>query len=186
MKNKTLEQLQANFYQDVVGLDDTKNYLNNGNFTGTDLIQIYRNQYFMSLSETLGKSYACVKRLVGEDFFNTLAIQFIKTQPSKTGNIIDYGDGFSNFISHHAHCQTLPYLADVARFERLYEVCYFSSSEDDNVFFIESNYPIIKIWQLDENSEALDFSSGGEYIKIYKRGVKVVVESMGRKNAKNN
>jgi hypothetical protein len=59
-----LKQLQRDFYQDVLASESvSENYLNNGNFTPRDLIQIYRNQYFLSLSESLAKSYSCVKRL---------------------------------------------------------------------------------------------------------------------------
>jgi hypothetical protein len=29
-----------------------------------------------------------------------------------------------------------------------------------------SVYPVIKIWQLNENSEQLDLASGGDYLKI--------------------
>jgi hypothetical protein len=97
VKDSALKQLQKDFYQDVLTVESvSKSYLNKGNFTSQDLIQIYRNQYFLSLSESLAKSYSCVKRLVGEDFFNKLAKDFIMAHPSKTGNIIDYGDEFSH------------------------------------------------------------------------------------------
>jgi hypothetical protein len=100
VKDRVLKQLQRDFYQDVLASESvSENYLNNGNFTPQDLIQIYRNQYFLSLSESLAKSYSCVKRLVGEDFFNKIAKDFIITHPSKTGNIIDYGDVQTN-IAH--------------------------------------------------------------------------------------
>jgi hypothetical protein len=67
VKDRALKQLQRDFYQDVLTVESvSKNYLNKGNFTAQDLIQIYRNQYFLSLRESLAKSYSCVKRLVGK------------------------------------------------------------------------------------------------------------------------
>ncbi|SHN92888.1 HvfC/BufC N-terminal domain-containing protein [bacterium endosymbiont of Bathymodiolus sp. 5 South] len=172
MKDRALKQLQRDFYQDVLTVESvSKNYLNKGNFTAQDLIQIYRNQYFLSLRESLAKSYSCVKRLVGEDFFNKLAKDFIIAHPSTTGNIIDYGDEFSNFIKLSPDCKTVSYLADIAKLERYYERCYFS----DIVFFMASVYPVIKIWQLNENSEQLDLASGGDYLKIYRQGAQVLV-----------
>ncbi|SMN01788.1 Conserved domain protein [uncultured Candidatus Thioglobus sp.] len=168
-----LKTLQQNFYQDVLNTDKAQDYLGNDDFSGNDLIKIYHNQYFISLKQALGNSYSCVKRLVGEGFFNSLASDFIKTHPSKTGSIIDYGSEFSEFIANDARCKTLPYLADVAKFEQLYERCYFSL---EGKFFMHSSFPLIKIWQLDENSEQLDLSTGGDYLKIYKQGAKVVVE----------
>lgn len=50
---------------------------------------------------------------------------------------------------------------------------------------MHSPYPIIKIWQLDEHSEALDLSSGGDYLSIYKQGAEVVVERMTQQDYQN-
>jgi hypothetical protein len=170
-----LKDLQKEFYQDVLNPESAKNYLSNGNFSPKDLVQIYHHQYFISLSEALGNSYSCVKRLVGEDFFYQLAHHFVETHPSKTGSIIDYGNEFAKFIQHSPLCKSMPYLADVAKFERLYERCYFSLEAE---FFMHSPYPVIKIWQLNENSEQLDFNSGGDYLSVYKRGAEVLVEKI--------
>lgn len=181
MKDKTLKQLQMDFYQDVLTSESTaKNYLKNGNFSAKDLIQIYHNQYFLSLSESLSKSYSCVKRLVGEGFFNKLARDFIVLYPSKTGSVIDYGDEFSSFIKSSPYCKTVPYLVDIAEFERLYKHCYFSGI----VSFMHSMYPIIKIWQLSEDSEQLDLTSGEDYLKIYRQGGEVLVEKITQQQYK--
>ncbi|SFV87784.1 Conserved domain protein [hydrothermal vent metagenome] len=177
-----LKQLQRQFYQDILNpSNEATNYLNQGNFSGNDLLQIYHNQYFVSLIEALGKTYSCVKRLVGEDFFNRLAQEFIQAYPSKTGNIIDYGAEFEDFIRCNTHCQNLPYLGDVAKFEYCYERCYFLL---DTQFFIYSPYPIIKIWQLNEHSDILDFSNAESYIKIYKQGAEVIVEEISEQEYK--
>lgn len=175
MDNCTLKTLQQKFYQDVLRPDKAQNYLGNEYFSGSDLIKVYHHQYFNSLKQALANSYSCVKRLVGDNFFNLLAENFIKTHPLKTGNIINYGHEFPIFISHHQSCKTLPYLGDVARFEQLYERCYFSL---DGKFFMYSPYPLVQIWQLDENSEQLDWSIGADYLKIYKQGAEVLVEKI--------
>ncbi|SMN01128.1 Conserved domain protein [uncultured Candidatus Thioglobus sp.] len=170
---KTTKALQQMFYQDVLCSDAVQGYLGNDNFSGGDLIKIYHNQYFFSLKQALGNSYSCVKRLVGENFFNSLTSDFVKTHPSKTGNIINYGNEFADFIADDTRCQTVPYLADMAKFERLYERCYFSLNAE---FFMASSYPLVKIWQLNEDSKTLDLSSGGDYLRIYKQGAEVIVE----------
>ena len=170
-----LKKLQTEFYQDVLNPDQAHNYLSSGNFSGSDLINIYHNNYFSNLTGALSSTYSCVKRLVGDDFFLMLATQFIRANASKTANLVDYGEGFCEFIEQHEQCQGLPYLADVAKFERFYERCYFSINDK---FLMQSKYPIIKIWQLDENSEQLDFNAAGIYLKISKKGGKVVVERL--------
>ena len=186
MDKTALKALQQRFYQDVLlpdlSPDKAQNYLANNNFSGSDLIKIYHRQYFSSMKQALANSYSCVKRLVGEDFFDMLAKNFVKIHPSKTGSIIDYGSNFPTFISNNESCKSLPYLADVARFEQLFERCYFSL---DAQFFMYSPYPLIKIWQLDENSEQLDLSSGGDYLKIYKQGCEVLVEKITQQQYEN-
>ncbi|SMN16145.1 hypothetical protein CRYPA_26 [uncultured Candidatus Thioglobus sp.] len=89
--------------------------------------------------------------------------------------MIDYGHEFADFIENNQQCSSLPYLTDVAKFELFYERCYFSLNK---VFFMHSNNPIITIWRLDENSKPLDFSQGGDYLKISKKGAKVIVEKL--------
>lgn len=171
-----LKQLQQDFYQNVLVPDNASHYLGKTDFSSADLIKIYHHQYFIALSQALARSYSCVKRLVGEDFFTMLARQFIQTHPSKSPNIIDYGSEFEDFIRNNPHCKTLPYLADVAKFEYLYEQCYFSSTQ--SVFFLYSKYPIVQIWQMNENSEALDLSNGEDYLKIHKQNHQVQVEKI--------
>lgn len=171
-----LKQLQQDFYQDTLNLSVANNYLNSVDFNSEDLIKIYHHQYFIVLTQALSRSYSCVKRLVGDDFFAMIARQFIKSHPSKSPNIIDYGDEFADFIANNPHCKTLPYLPDVAKFENLYEKCYYLSPKQ--VFFLYSKYPIIKIWQLNKNSDTLDFSNGGDYLKIYKQNHQMKVEKI--------
>ena len=67
------------------------------------------------------------------------------------------------------------YLSDVAKFENLYEQCYFSTN---SIFFMQSDYPIIKIWQLDEDSAQLDLRTDRVYLKIYKHESEVIVEKI--------
>ncbi|MDC9727516.1 MAG: DNA-binding domain-containing protein [Candidatus Thioglobus sp.] len=181
-----LKKLQQDFYQDILDPNKAKNYLDNANFTGSDLIKIYHNQYFISMTQALASSYSCVKRLVGEEFFNMLAHQFIKKHPSKSASIIDYGHEFSVFIKTNEHCKNMAYLADIAKLENLYECCYFSLNA---VFFMQSDYPVVEIWQLNDNSEQLDLSSGKVYLKFYKEGGSVIVEKITKQefeNGKNN
>ncbi|KAA0456448.1 MAG: DUF2063 domain-containing protein [Candidatus Thioglobus sp.] len=178
-----LRQLQTDFYQDVVGAESlAENYIKNGNFSAKNLIQIYRNQYFLSLNKSLTKSYSCVKRLVGEDFFNKLTKDFIATHPAKTGSIIDYGNEFADFIKANPDCKNLPYLADIAKFEKLYKQCYF----ENVILFMRSIYPIVKIWQLTADSEQIDLNSGADCLKIYRQDEQVLVEKITNKQYEEN
>jgi len=89
--------------------------------TSDDLLQIYRNSFVMGVSEALAATYRHTLSLVGETFFNTVARQFILTQPPHENNIINYGDGFGHFLENLPQLKSMPYIAEMARFEWLLE-----------------------------------------------------------------
>ncbi|MCG6201361.1 DNA-binding domain-containing protein [Psychromonas antarctica] len=85
------------------------------------LLQIYRNSFVMGVTEALSITYQHSLSLVGETFFNAVARQFILQQPPQENNIISYGNGFSHFLQNLEQLQSLPYIAEMARFEWLLE-----------------------------------------------------------------
>jgi hypothetical protein len=170
-----LKVLQQQFSVDILQNGNCANYLSNGNFNGKDLIKIYRNNYYITLTSVLSSTYSCIKRLVGKDFFKFLSKQYIDENQPTSGNIINYGDSFANFIANCKQCDSLPYLSDVAKLEFYFEKCYFSKNQE---FVLDSKYPIIQIWQIDENSDDLDLNKGGDCIKIYKHNQEVLVEKI--------
>lgn len=86
-------------------------------FTAAERFRIYRNTCHSVLSETLRMTYPAVDRLVGRDFFDTAAGQFILAHPPASGYLNDYGGEFADFLAALPAASGLPYLADVARFE---------------------------------------------------------------------
>ena len=86
-----------------------------------DLLQLYRNNFVIGVSEALAATYPHTLALVGEDFFNSVAREFILQQPPQENNIISYGDGFSAYLHTLPQLQSLPYIAEMARFEWLLE-----------------------------------------------------------------
>ena len=89
-------------------------------FSPEQLIQVYRNNFIISLSEVLEATYPCCKAVVGEECFAQIARQHVLIQPLGEGNVTDYGDGFSDTINTQpALVEAVPYLADLARLEWL-------------------------------------------------------------------
>lgn len=86
-----------------------------------DLLQVYRNNFVMGVTEALAVTYRYTLALVGEAFFNTAARQYILQQPPQENNIINYGDGFSDYLHTLAQLQSMPYIAEMAGFEWLLE-----------------------------------------------------------------
>jgi hypothetical protein len=80
---------------------------------------VYRNNVQASLINALADSYPVVQQLVGEEFFRAMAGLFIQQQPPRSPLMSRYGDGLAAFITAFEPAAEVPYLADVARLERL-------------------------------------------------------------------
>lgn len=74
-------------------------------------LNVYRNNVYVSLQEALADIFPVCKQLVGEEFFNAMARQFIERHPPTSPILSEYGDVFSTFVAHFFPAQSLPYLS---------------------------------------------------------------------------
>jgi hypothetical protein len=80
-------------------------------------VGIYRNTCFGTLSSALGLSFPAVRRLVGAEFFDHAAREFVRTHAPASAYLNDYGREFPAFVAQFAPAGSLAYLADVAQLE---------------------------------------------------------------------
>lgn len=80
---------------------------------------VYRNNVQSSLINALADSYPVVLQLVGDEFFRAMARLYIQQFAPQGPLLNDYGNNFADFIEGFAPAASVPYLADVARLERL-------------------------------------------------------------------
>lgn len=80
---------------------------------------VYRNNVLSSLINALADNYPVVAQLVGEAFFRAMAGVYAQSAPPRSPVMNDYGGDFAEFIEHFEPAASVPYLADVARLERL-------------------------------------------------------------------
>ena len=101
-------------------------YQNNGehcdivsdHFTDEQRIQIYRNNFVISLSEVLAATYPLTEMLVGEECFQQMARQHVLSYPSTSGDVSGYGEHFEQTIqAFPAVIEAAPYLCEVALYE---------------------------------------------------------------------
>ncbi|MCX2760882.1 DNA-binding domain-containing protein [Vibrio sp. Sgm 22] len=101
-------------------------YQNNGEhcdivsdyFTDEQRIQIYRNNFVISLSEVLAATYPLTEMLVGEECFQQMARRHVLSYPSTSGDVSGYGEHFEQTIqAFPAVIEAAPYLAEVALYE---------------------------------------------------------------------
>jgi hypothetical protein len=79
---------------------------------------VYRNNVHVSLVEALADHYPVVRALVGEDYFRAMARLYVQDHKPATPVLHEYGHDLPTFISAFEPARDLPWLADVARFER--------------------------------------------------------------------
>ena len=133
-------------------------------------LNIYRNNVNISLREALSAVYPVVNLLVGDEFFKSMAHNYIKLHPSMSGNLHDFGKHFSQFIKNFSPARKLIYLPDIAKLEWAYHSIFHaansptfdieklqqvSTTDYGELFFklspactlIDSQYPILQIWK---------------------------------------
>jgi len=192
--NKTkLAQQQRDFISDCLSGKLTKNNtlmakdIDSRVISAQGLMGIYQNSAIANITHSLSLTYPVIKKLVGEDFFRATCKEFIRITWPKSGNMDDYGVGFSDFLAQFEHAKHLVYLEDVARLEWAF---HQSSLADDanitdwstlaqvndilqlrfilapSVKLITSVFPINKIWQFNQSDTPshidFDFSTDNE------------------------
>jgi hypothetical protein len=176
-----------------------------GEFSAAERVQIYRRNTVVTLSEALAACYPTVQSLVGEEFFNQAAEEYIRLYPPTSGNLHDFGSALPTFLAHFIPARPLAYLPDVARLEWARQLSYHaddapaleieslkavSPAELEALRFeqhpatrlISSAYPIFDIWQLHQANDpqaTVDLGVGGQRLRVFRHRLKVDIELLG-------
>jgi len=196
----TLPELQRDFVAAVFDEGDERVTagIRNGRFGAARLIQIYRNNVFLSLTGALAAVYPVVQRLVGEGFFKYLADSFIRAHRPRSGNLHDFGGSLAEFLAGFPACAEHAYLSDVARLEwachqvfhaaappfdlaalgavspEHYGALRFSLSPAARL--IASDYPLLAIWRANQpgaDETTVDLGAGGVRLLVLRRALEV-------------
>lgn len=127
----SLPNAQADFIEALFSKDVQTDLI-----TPSGNIAIYSNNIFSSLIDTLADTYPLIKTLLGNDFFQMTAREYIRQYPSRSGNLHDYGQYFGDFLTEYQPVHDLMYLAEVAEFEWACHVLYLAA--DHPAFTIEA------------------------------------------------
>jgi hypothetical protein len=137
---------------------------------------VHRNNFYLSLSETLESRFPVIKRLLGEEFFTALAREFLALFPPQSPVLLEYGGDFPVFLETFEPVAELLYLPDVARLEWARNLAFHASDalpmstetlaalkpeEVGNVTFhfhpsaqlLSSPYPVVSIWETNTHDD---------------------------------
>ncbi|MDN3608735.1 DNA-binding domain-containing protein [Vibrio ostreicida] len=148
----TLAELQKNFVSALL-------YQSTGEaccicsdrFTADERIQIYRNNFILSLTDVLRATYPMIYALVGEACFQQLSRYHVLNHPLLSGDVTEYGAQFCDTLNQFPAVAATPYLRDVAQFEW----CIDQSQQLRNG---QTNAPLLKpmddLAQVEESAQA--------------------------------
>lgn len=134
---------------------------------------VYRNNVFVSLTETIENAFPLAQKIVGEEFFRALARHYCQNHLPTSPVMIFYGESFGDFLDDFPPAQQVPYLADIARLEYSLRLSTHAADEpwsqshnqhlssDDllqahlflhpSVQWISSSYPLYDLWYFHEH-----------------------------------
>ena len=170
-------------------------------------LDIYRNNVFHSLTNALAELYPVIKRLVGGQFFNATAGEYIRRRPPRSAAMVHFGKDFPEFLQEFEHTANLAYLADVARVELVWHQAYhaedavalsasdFSAVHPEqlslaklllhpSVRLLESPFPVLQVWNANQdgnqNGALIDLDSGGVTLCAYRPRHDVCLRKLDR------
>lgn len=86
---------------------------------------IYRGNLHAHWRRALQSSHPVLRQLVGDAFFDALAVRYGRARPSQDPDLNRFGAGLADFLEGFAPAADLPYLPDMARLEwRVHESFY--------------------------------------------------------------
>jgi len=90
-------------------------------------LTVYRNTSLSGAVEALGDNYPVVRAILGRAMFENVAGDYALAQPPTSPVLALYGRRFADWIEAKTWSATTPYLADVARIERLHIEALFAA-----------------------------------------------------------
>jgi hypothetical protein len=161
-----------------------------GDLAVNDRLGIYRNNVIQNLTSALKIAYPNFNILVGEEFFEFVAYEYIKQNLPSSGALLNYGDNFSDFIRSVKQLEAFPYAADFAEFEWLQHQCHHaiddssltlsdlarSLRDDENyvpqfkscVKLFHSIHPIEPLWNMCVNQKEEELIQKENYLLLSK------------------
>jgi hypothetical protein len=114
-----LAELQRQFLDVLYDHCDSSNVIHHlsDHNTAPLRIAIYRNNLRVNLHHALSEHYPLIEQIVGAANFRLLAHHYSQSYPSKSGNLDQYGDQFTQFLSQFQHTATFPIFSEIAQVE---------------------------------------------------------------------
>ena len=202
----SLATLQSRMAKALLAADDEGRELPAALFAGAmpgaEGLRVHRNTVLGGLSHALRQTYPAIDRLVGEAFFDRMAVEFARVQLPRAPQLGSWGKGFADFIDGFPGTGNLPYLRALAQFDARFDELARHVSDDChagvavplhsalNLYFTagllvhSSNYPVAALREaiLAEDALALaaiDLACGEQHFAMWRAAAGVMVQPLG-------
>ena len=101
-----------------------------GRASVTTRLGIYSRAYHARLREALVSNYPAVAKMLGEAHFTELAQEYIASHDSHFFSIRYYGHALAHFVASEPGYKSMPFLADLARWEWMMAEVYDAADAD--------------------------------------------------------
>ena len=153
--------------------------------------RLYRNNVFIGLTGALADVYPVLKRLVGDAFFAQLARHHIRSHPSRSGNLHDFGRELAAFLGGIAELRPYPYLPDVAALEWARHEAFHAGEAppvavhqlglesriplQPSARLLASRFPILAIWEANQvaDPQPVDLDAGADRLAVFRQALQL-------------
>lgn len=115
-----LRDIQAAFIHNIYTGERTSLAYLDTKIASTARFDIYQNNTVLGLTDILANAFPVLKKIVGDEFFKTIARHYIKSHAQPSGNRHSFGGQLAEFLQVFQPAAVLPYLPDIAALEWAY------------------------------------------------------------------
>jgi hypothetical protein len=168
-------------------------------------LAVYRGNVVGACTGALRNAYPIVTKIVGREFFDGMAQEYLRRHPSASGDLNALGAELAGFVAAFEHTRDLSYLPDVARMEWVAHLAYYASDDPPldlallaavppearagmrlslapGTALLESPWPLARIWEVHQDDYAgefaVDLASGPDRILVHRPRFRVRVTAL--------
>jgi hypothetical protein len=94
-------------------------------------ISVYRGSVYGNLTAALNDTFPVTRKLLGEKFFDAMALRYFRAHPPASPHLADLGQYFAAFVGDFPPLKDLPYIPDMVQLEWLWH-CSFHAADAVN------------------------------------------------------
>ena len=90
---------------------------------------VYRNTLIKACIDALAASYPSVTVLAGAEWSRGASLAYARSTPPSSASLLEYGQNFPEFLASFSAGDNVPYLADVARLDRCWNMAHAAGDD---------------------------------------------------------